>query len=505
MADTNLPATPHGFELSTASSRSLDAEVVLADADVGKGAVLPYDVNSEAELDQYQAAGTPAKKVGRVPWYQRLLWEGGRPFDAFLTIVSAQVGQVILNLPNSMAKAGLPLGTFFQLWAAVVSMYTLWLLSMLYQEFKRRAIKEGSWFNDATSERRTKVTQYHDVIGGVTGRRWLGEFARVVTIVELVGLCVAQIIAGSSNLYTLHSALPKRTWAFVMGSITGLMVLVPSMRNMRLFSLFTLFTTTFTAMFMVGASLKSGLSLQAAQQPPRGTADVFSALANTLFAFGSHCMLLEVLDSQWAPSKFTKAFAWSQVYVTGLLTWPNAAFTFMAFPALSYKFGNAFAVYPPSTLKSVAIVTMVVDQLTAFGLFVHPLCILWEKLLRVHYKPNWIRLPARIPVALFVWFIALAIPFFGVVNDLLGAFCVTFETFILPPLAFNLYYQGRPDRQAAAFLKPRRLSWAAYFAVNWFIIVATLVAGLGFGGYASVNGFVASLHKFGFFAKCYNC
>jgi auxin influx carrier (AUX1 LAX family) len=54
-----------------------------------------------------------------------------------------------------------------------------------------------------------------------------------------------------------------------------------------------------------------------------------------------------------------------------------------------------------------------------------------------------------------VWFIALAIPFFGVVNDLLGAFCVTFETFILPPLAFNLYYQGRPDRQAAAFIKPR--------------------------------------------------
>jgi hypothetical protein len=48
----------------------------------------------------------------------------------------------------------------------------------------------------------------------------------------------------------------------------------------------------------------------------------------------------EVLDSQWAPSKFSKAFAWSQVHVTGLLTWPNAAFTFLAFPALSYKFGE---------------------------------------------------------------------------------------------------------------------------------------------------------------------
>jgi hypothetical protein len=40
-----------------------------------------------------------------------------------------------------MAKAGLPLGTFFQLWAAVVSLYTLWLLSNLYQEFKRNSVR----------------------------------------------------------------------------------------------------------------------------------------------------------------------------------------------------------------------------------------------------------------------------------------------------------------------------------------------------------------------------
>lgn len=31
-----------------------------------------------------------------------------------------------------------------------------------------------------------------------------------MTIVELIGLCVAQIIAGSSNLYSLYSGLPKR-------------------------------------------------------------------------------------------------------------------------------------------------------------------------------------------------------------------------------------------------------------------------------------------------------
>lgn len=77
-----------------------------------------------------------------------------------------------------------------------------------------------------------------------------------------------------------------------MGSVTSMMVLVPTMRNMRLFSLFTLFTTSFTAIYMSSVSLRQGLSAEAARQPPRGPEDVFSAFSNTLFAFGSHCMLL---------------------------------------------------------------------------------------------------------------------------------------------------------------------------------------------------------------------
>jgi hypothetical protein len=60
--------------------------------------------------------------------------------------------------------------------------------------------------------------------------------------------------------------------------------------------------------------------------------------------------------------------------------------------------GNAFAVYPASPLKSAAIVTMVVDQVTAYGLFVHPLCIMWEKLWKIHYKSLAWRLPARYPI-----------------------------------------------------------------------------------------------------------
>jgi amino acid permease len=55
--------------------------------------------------------------------------------------MNTQVGQVILNLPNSMAKAGLALGVVFQVTAATVAVYTLWLLSTLYLEFKRAAVR----------------------------------------------------------------------------------------------------------------------------------------------------------------------------------------------------------------------------------------------------------------------------------------------------------------------------------------------------------------------------
>ena len=38
----------------------------------------------------------------------------------------------------------------------------------------------------------------------------------------------------------------------------------------------------------------------------------------------------------------------------------------------------------------------------------------WEKFIGTHTKPLWIRLPTRLPVTLFIWLLALALPFQGV-------------------------------------------------------------------------------------------
>jgi len=48
----------------------------------------------------------------------------------------------------------------------------------------------------------------------------------------------------------------------------------------------------------------------------------------------------EVLDSQFRPSKFPKAFMYALIYVTSTLTLPNALFTFLAFPEEATKYGE---------------------------------------------------------------------------------------------------------------------------------------------------------------------
>ncbi len=45
-------------------------------------------------------------------------------------------------------------------------------------------------------------------------------------------------------------------------------------------------------------------------------------------------MLIELVDSQFRPSRFPLTFARALTYVTLTLTLPNALFTFLAFPRL---------------------------------------------------------------------------------------------------------------------------------------------------------------------------
>ena len=101
-------------------------------------------------------------------------------------------------------------------------------------------------------------------------------------------------------------------------------------------------------------------------------------------------------------------------------------------------------------------------------------------------------------------FFAIAFPFFGVINSVLGAFTTTFGTFIIPPLAYNMFYNSE-ERIINQPKDKKARNMKVYKVINWVIIVLTVVLGVAFGGYSSMKSLIEQAHKFHLFAECYNC
>ncbi|PSC69121.1 auxin transporter 1 [Micractinium conductrix] len=397
---------------------------------------------------------------------------------------------------------------------ASLACWTVYLMVVLYLDNKNRKIKNKSWYNSAQT--RTIANQYHEVMGSAT-YRWLGILSRVVVIIALGGLAVAQIIASSSNFHRMIPQLNKRDWALVFGGVATAMSLLPNFRNFRLFSFIALVATTFTAWYIVvmGIQGADGQGLQSSpwtDQKPESLDGFFAGASNIIFTFGGHAMLLEVMDSMFRPYTFHKVFYSSYLYVFTLVL-PNSVFILWGWPAQAAQYGNVYTYMPPSVARDISIVLMVLHQVIVFGLFAFPIFYMAEKAVGVHTGAHWKRVLTRLPISLLLWLIALAFPFFGVINDLLGAFTTTFETFIIPCLAYNIHYQlkGTAALNRAESTKPpnkfiQKLGgWSFVFWFNWVIIAFTAVFGFGMGGYSSIKAFVDSVNDFGVFAACYNC
>ena len=82
-----------------------------------------------------------------------------------------------------------------------------------------------------------------------------------------------------------------------------------------------------------------------------------------------------------------------------------------------------------------------------FVILMNPVFFFCEKAVGVHTKSIFIRFLVRIPVVAFHWFLALAIPFFGPINSVIGALLITVGVYIIPLAAFNYLYHTKAARQ----------------------------------------------------------
>uniref|UniRef100_A0A0C9RQK5 TSA: Wollemia nobilis Ref_Wollemi_Transcript_23155_1695 transcribed RNA sequence n=1 Tax=Wollemia nobilis TaxID=56998 RepID=A0A0C9RQK5_9CONI len=458
---------------------------------------IPMNVSIHMDDTLRDSSSVTYQKPGFKEWAQKTLWHGGSNYDAWCNAVSGQVGQVILSMPYSYSQMGLGLGIFFHLLYAIVGIWTCYMLACLYMEYRARKEKEGSNF-------KKHVIQYHEVMGYLVGP-WLRRASLFFNIITMGSVAVVQIIACASNAYYLNSKYNKREWAIIFGGISLLTILLPTFHNFRIWSIIGVLTTTYTAWYMVIAGLIHGQIAGVKHSAPVSMETFFTGTTNVLFAFGGHAITIEIMHAMWRPRSYKYVYLLTVSYVM-TITVPHCIVLYWAFGDELLDHSNALSVLPSSIFRSIALCFMIAHQAIAFGLFVLPLHFMWEKLLGVHQSHYLIRVIARLPVAILLWFLALLFPFFGPLNSIIGSIIMSFSTYIIPCVAYLIVYRTKAARQEAAD-KPKR--WMpkgrGIVLLNWAIVVLIAVLGFGFGSWASLSNLIKQVNTFGVFDKCYQC
>ncbi|MQM07823.1 hypothetical protein Taro_040669 [Colocasia esculenta] len=459
-------------------------------------------VGVEGRSDAVAVAGKAAGERGEAAgWTARgawnaAVWHGGSVYDAWLNAVAAQVGSLILTLPYTFSQMGYFFGVGAQFLYGAFGCWTVYLLSLFHAEASYRTRELGNLH-------KRHVLQYHEVIGIVAGKK-LGRTVLAFNMVALTFACVLQLIACSSHIYYMNSNWNKREWLYLFGALALPTVLLPSIHNFRLVSILGIATTTITSAYMTVAAVQHGQIPNVTHQGPKKLVDFFTGATNILFSFGSHglCMLnLELMEAMWKPQRYKYAYIGAVLY-TYLLTIPDSVAVYWAYGDTLLHRSNAFGVLPPSKTKDICIISMILHQYVAFLLNVNPLFLAWEKLVGVHYSSVFaFKAIARVPVVLIIWFLALAIPFFGPINSVMGAFLISFSVYIIPSIAFMKALKNEQLRSIKEDPTGGRLKyWISAFVATWVFIF-----GFGFGGWASGTVFIRQIQSFGFFEKCYQC
>ncbi|CAM6104613.1 unnamed protein product [Calypogeia fissa] len=464
---------------------------------IGSGETMGADGNAEegirrrARIEHKEAKGWPGK-------LKASMWHGGTWVDAWFSALAGQIGSVLLVFPYTLAQMGYGWGLSLQVVYAIYGCWTVYLLSWMYNEMSARKTTREK-FDDR------HILQYHEVIGGLAGK-WAGRITKAFNITGLTFGCVLQVIANGSDVYYLDTSWSKRTWTYVFGALTLLTILIPSMHNLRIISFTGVVAISFTGWYLTGAALQHGQVANVKHSGPTDKVQFFTGATNILFTFGAHGICMEIMEAMYQPRVYNYIYILAVIW-TLCLSIPDSVSVYWAFGDVLLTNSNAYGVLPPSGARTTSIVLMIIHQYVAIILNINPVFLVAEKAVGLHTISNFfLKCLVRIPVVCLVWFLALAIPFFGPINSVFGAFLIAFSVYIIPCVAFIIAYRTKEARQNSVWKpSPYFYGWRGTFAISGFIAIWVFVLGFGFGGWASVTNLVQQIHLFGFFAKCYQC
>jgi auxin influx carrier (AUX1 LAX family) len=309
-----------------------------------------------------------------------------------------------------------------------------------------------------------------------------GTFSIVIVILSLAGLSIAQIISTSSNLYLLNWGIDKRLLSCIVGAVVSLTCFIPTYREYRAFTFLGLIATTYTAWYMTITSIVDGPVPNVDYTGPTTIQDFFTCFSAMVFMFGTHSAVIEKADVMNEPSRYDVAYVYSILYVY-TMTLPNAITGYYRFGSEAATQENAFYLFDDTVYREIAVVLLCVHEVVAFGLFAGPLFIMAEKYLKIDHKHYLIKVAVRYIIVGIMLLFAIAFPFFGVINSVIGAFTATLATFIIPSIVYNMYFNTKDKFDRKAKNSPFNSNYMITKTVNYIIAFLIFIFGFCMGGW----------------------
>ncbi|CAL8463905.1 g3440 [Coccomyxa elongata] len=251
------------------------------------------------------------------------------------------------------------------------------------------------------------------IIAGFGGGRVLGIIAKIFIVISVLGTGIVQIVASSSSQYAVNKTYNKRTWSFIFGPIISMFAFLPTARSNRLLNIIGLAGTNYSCLYFFVNACSKGIDHSKILLRPPSTQRFFTGAAVMASGTGSFSAVMEITDSLRQSRKMDYAILLAVFWIM-LLVIPHTTAVVLAYPH---------------------------QALTKAGV---------------------------------IFLLALAIPFYGVLNSLASGLTDPSLAFILPCLAFSIFYWKKENRDHCpkfipSFLKQR--DWAPMFAINLVIMI----------------------------------
>ncbi|KAF7635251.1 Aa_trans domain-containing protein [Meloidogyne graminicola] len=359
---------------------------------------------------------------------QRRLKTGLNWITAALFIIADMAGGGVVAIPIALLNSGIFIGSFSILFIGTAFCYTAHILGKNWMTMCRR------WPEIYGREHCRKP--YPEM-----AFRAMGEKARFLTSctlnVMLFGVSVVYILlAAKITSELLASLIPSYNFGPCIMALLLAGILLP------IFVVSAMLTTCLAVfLILLGTLLDLPKCSQFSNQPNFNLNNYFLSIGIFFFAFGGHGVFPTIQHDMKRPRNFTRSSLFAFIIVA------------LMYIPLSY-FG--YFVYGDSLQESIisSIQIPIIQQLANLLIALH--CILTitivinplnqevEHFINIPHHFCWQRVIIRTSVMIILVFVALTVPSFGPILNLMGGTCVALISAVMPCL-FYLYLHALED------------------------------------------------------------